>query len=69
VTVIGTLLAAAYVFRVLSRAFGLEPTPLQFVTNARSEIPALLLAFASVALLGLAAGPVWAILGFGAAPA
>ncbi|NBC49281.1 MAG: oxidoreductase [Gammaproteobacteria bacterium] len=69
VTVLGTLLAAAYVFRVLSRAFGLEPTPLQFVTNARTEIPALLLAFASVALLGLAAGPVWAVLGFGAAPA
>jgi formate hydrogenlyase subunit 3/multisubunit Na+/H+ antiporter MnhD subunit len=65
VTVVGTLLAAAYIFRVLGRAFGLEPTPLHFVTDARSEIPALLLAFASVALLGLAAGPVWAILGFG----
>jgi formate hydrogenlyase subunit 3/multisubunit Na+/H+ antiporter MnhD subunit len=68
VTVIGTLLAAAYIFRVLSRAFGLEPTPMRFVTDARAEIPALLLAVASVALLGLAAGPLWALLGFAGAP-
>jgi formate hydrogenlyase subunit 3/multisubunit Na+/H+ antiporter MnhD subunit len=65
VAVVGTLLAAAYVFRVLSRAFGVEPTPVRFVTDARAEIPALLLALASVALLGLAAGPIWALLGFG----
>lgn len=60
----GTLLAAAYIFRVLSHAFGLEPTPKRFVTDARAEIPALLLALASVALLGLAAGPIWSLLGF-----
>ncbi len=60
----GTLLAAAYIFRVLSRAFGLEPTPQCFVSDARAEIPTLLLALASVALLGLAAGPVWSLLGF-----
>lgn len=65
----GTLLAAAYVFRVLSRAFGLEPTPRRFVTDARAEVPALLLALASVALLGLAAGPVWSLLGFEGAQA
>nr|WP_207191963.1 proton-conducting transporter membrane subunit [Halochromatium roseum] len=65
----GTLLAAAYIFRVLSRAFGQEPTPQCFLTDARAEIPALLLAFASVALLGLAAGPVWSLLGFQGAPA
>lgn len=59
----GTLLAAAYIFRVLSHAFGLEPTPKRFVTDARAEIPALLLALASVALLGLAAGPIWSLLG------
>ncbi|WP_462319939.1 complex I subunit 5 family protein [Halochromatium sp.] len=65
----GTLLAAAYIFRVLSRAFGLEPTPQRFVTDARAEIPTLLLALASVALLGLAAGPVWSLLGFEGAQA
>ncbi len=59
----GTLLAAAYVFRVLSRAFGLEPTPLRFITDARAEIPALLLALVSVAVLGLASGPLWTLLG------
>jgi formate hydrogenlyase subunit 3/multisubunit Na+/H+ antiporter MnhD subunit len=64
ITVVGTLLAAAYIFRVLSRAFGLEPTPVRFVTDARAEIPSLLLALASVAVLGLAAGPLWALLGF-----
>jgi formate hydrogenlyase subunit 3/multisubunit Na+/H+ antiporter MnhD subunit len=64
VITMGTLLAAAYIFRVLSRAFGLEPTPRRFVTDARAEIPALVLALASVVLLGLAAGPLWSLLGF-----
>lgn len=63
VIAIGTLLAAAYIFRVLSRAFGLVPTPQRFVSDARAELPALLLALASVALLGLAAGPIWSLLG------
>jgi formate hydrogenlyase subunit 3/multisubunit Na+/H+ antiporter MnhD subunit len=61
----GTLLASAYIFRVLSRAFGLEPTPLKFVTDARAEVPALTLALVSVALLGLASGPLWTLLGLG----
>lgn len=65
VIAIGTLLAAAYVFRVLSRAFNLEPTPQRFVTQARTEVPALLLALASVAVLGLAADPLWRLLGAG----
>lgn len=59
----GTLLAAAYVFRVLSRAFNLEPTPRVFVTQARTEVPALLLALMSVAVLGLVASPLWRLLG------
>jgi len=66
VAVIGTLLACAYVFRVLSHAFGLEPTPVRFVTDARAEVPALMLALTSVAALGLAAGPLWTLLGFDA---
>ncbi|ESQ14815.1 MAG: hypothetical protein N838_10590, partial [Thiohalocapsa sp. PB-PSB1] len=64
IIVIGTLLAGAYVFRILSHAFGLEPTPMRFVTDARIEVPALLLALISVAVLGLAAGPLWTLLGF-----
>jgi len=48
---------------VLSRAFGLEPTPLRFITDARTEVPALLLALVSVAVLGLASGPLWTLLG------
>jgi formate hydrogenlyase subunit 3/multisubunit Na+/H+ antiporter MnhD subunit len=62
----GTLLAAAYIFRVLSRAFGLEPTPLRFITDARAEVPALVLALVSVAVLGLASGPLWTLLGLAA---
>nr|WP_206171441.1 proton-conducting transporter membrane subunit [Thiorhodococcus mannitoliphagus] len=65
VILVGTLLAAAYVFRVLSRAFNLEPTPRRFVTQARTEVPALLLALASVAVLGLAADSLWRLLGMG----
>ncbi|MFD2110552.1 complex I subunit 5 family protein [Thiorhodococcus fuscus] len=64
VILVGTLLAAAYVFRVLSRAFNLEPTPRRFVTQARTEVPALLLALTSAAVLGLAARPLWHLLGF-----
>ena len=64
IVAIGTLLAGAYVFRVLSHAFGLEPTPIRFVTDARAEVPALMLALISVAALGLAAGPLWTLLGF-----
>jgi formate hydrogenlyase subunit 3/multisubunit Na+/H+ antiporter MnhD subunit len=64
VVAIGTGLAAAYVFRVLSQAFGLEPTPLRFVTDARAEIPALVLSLISVGVLGLASGPLWVLLGF-----
>lgn len=59
----GTLLAAAYIFRVLNRAFGQEPTPLGFVTEVRTEVPALLLAVIAVAVLGLGAAPLWGLLG------
>ncbi len=59
----GTGLAAAYIFRVLGHAFGLEPTPRCFLTNARAELPAFLLAATSGVLLGLGAGPLWSLLG------
>lgn len=64
---IGTLLAAAYVFRVLSRAFNQAPTPRRFVTQASTELPALLLALTSAVVLGLGAQLLWRLMGFGAA--
>lgn len=68
IILLGTLLAAAYVFRLLTRAFGLEPTPQHFFTEARLEVPALLLAAVSVGVLGLATAPLWQLLGFGGQP-
>jgi len=55
----GSLLAAAYVFRVLGHAFG----PGEGVTRAlawgREELPALLLALTATAVLGFGAAWVW----------
>ncbi|MBN2886025.1 MAG: oxidoreductase [Chromatiaceae bacterium] len=63
VLALGTLLSAAYVFRVLSRAFNQDPTPGRFVSEARTELPALLLALLATAGLGLASAPLWRLLG------
>jgi formate hydrogenlyase subunit 3/multisubunit Na+/H+ antiporter MnhD subunit len=65
VTALGSLLAAAYVFRVLGHAFGHRPYPTRPVTVAREEWPALLLASLAVPVLGLAGAPVWTLLGSG----
>ncbi len=62
VMMVGTLLAVGYVFRVLSRAFNREPTPYRFVSDARAEVPALLLGALAAAALGLAAQPLWTLL-------
>lgn len=59
----GSLLAAAYIFRVLGHAFGHQPYPRQPVTVAREEWPALTLATMAVAVLGFAGAPVWSLLG------
>lgn len=61
----GTLLAAAYIFRVLARAFNREPTPYRFVNDARTELPALLLSMVSALVLGLLAQPLWVLLSRG----
>lgn len=62
VIMIGTLLAAAYTFRVLGHAFGQQPYPRHPVTIAIEEWPALILtAFATIGL-GLAGAPVWQLL-------
>jgi formate hydrogenlyase subunit 3/multisubunit Na+/H+ antiporter MnhD subunit len=66
VTLAGSLLAAAYMFRVLGHAFGHRPYPRRSVTVAREEWPALILTTVAVAGLGLAGAPVWNLLGGGA---
>ncbi|SDX33005.1 multisubunit sodium/proton antiporter, MrpD subunit [Thiocapsa roseopersicina] len=66
VMMVGTLLAAAYIFRVLSRAFNREPTPYRFVNDARTELPALLLGLIATFGLGIAAQPLWVLLEQGA---
>ena len=65
VTAIGSLLAAAYIFRVLGHAFGHRPYPNQPVTVAREDWPALLLAAMAALVLGLAGAPVWKLLEIG----
>ena len=65
VTAIGSLLAAAYIFRVLGHAFSHRPYPNQQVAVAREEWPALLLAAMAALVLGLAGAPVWGLLEVG----
>jgi len=66
VTATGSLLAAAYMFRVIGHSFGHRPYPHQPVTVAREEWPALLLAAMATLVLGLAGAPVWRLLETGA---
>ena len=65
VTAIGSLLAAAYVFRVLGHAFGPGSYPNIAVTVPREEWPALILTGVAAVGLGLAGAPVWSLLGIG----
>ena len=62
VTLIGSLLAAAYIFRVLGHAFGHQAYPNRAVTVATEEWPALLLTTMAAVVLGLAGAPVWRLL-------
>jgi formate hydrogenlyase subunit 3/multisubunit Na+/H+ antiporter MnhD subunit len=55
----GSLLAAAYVFRVLGHAFGQGEGAGRVLTLGREEIPALLLALVATAVLGLGAASLW----------
>jgi formate hydrogenlyase subunit 3/multisubunit Na+/H+ antiporter MnhD subunit len=66
VAVIGSLLAAAYIFRVLGHAFGHRAYPNQPVAIAREEWPALLLGVTAAVLMGLAGAPLWRLLEGGA---
>ncbi len=58
----GSLLASAYIFRVLGKAFGQSPYPTSALSNGIQEIPAMALALIATLVLGLASSPVWPFL-------
>jgi formate hydrogenlyase subunit 3/multisubunit Na+/H+ antiporter MnhD subunit len=62
----GSLLAAAYVFRVLGHAFGQGEAVTRTLAWGREEVPALLLALTATAVLGLGAAFVWGFVAPGA---
>lgn len=62
VVLAGSLLASAYVFRVLGRAFGQSPYPTNALNMGMQEIPAIALALIATLVLGLASGPIWPFL-------
>jgi formate hydrogenlyase subunit 3/multisubunit Na+/H+ antiporter MnhD subunit len=62
----GSLLAAAYMFRVLGHAFGNRAYPNVPVSMGREEWPALLLGLTATGLLGLGGAWLWPLLGGGA---
>jgi multicomponent Na+:H+ antiporter subunit D len=62
VVLTGSLLAAAYIFRVLGHAFGHRPSASAGLTVGREEIPALTLGILATAALGLGAAPLWRLL-------
>jgi multicomponent Na+:H+ antiporter subunit D len=62
VVAIGSLLAGAYVFRVLGHAFAPGEGIGRVLAWGRAESPALLLALVATVLLGLGAAQVWAFL-------
>jgi len=59
---IGSLLAAAYVFRVLGHAFGRSAYSLQAFHSIHEEWPALLLALTATLLLGFGSAWIWPFL-------
>jgi formate hydrogenlyase subunit 3/multisubunit Na+/H+ antiporter MnhD subunit len=74
IVLVGTLLAAAYVFRLLGTAFGPVTPPAtakaEGISQAAPErpgraaqAPALLMTIVAVVLLGLGAEPLWTLLG------
>jgi len=62
VVLAGSLLASAYIFRVLGQAFGNSPYPTKVLSIGMQEIPAMVLALIATLVLGLASGPIWPFL-------
>ncbi len=66
VVAIGTVLAAAYTFRVLGHAFGPGEGVAHVLAWSREELPALVLALIATVVLGLGAATVWRFVAPGA---
>ena len=66
VVALGTVLAAAYTFRVLGHAFGPGEGMTQVLSWRREELPALALALIATLVLGLGAAGVWQFVAPGA---
>ena len=66
VVAVGSLLAGAYVFRVLGHAFAPGDRDGSALAAGREELPALALALVATVVLGLAAGGLWGFLDFAA---
>ena len=62
VVLAGSLLAAAYVFRLLGQAFGQARYPFRSLYIGREEIPALGLGLMATLILGLGSAPIWPLL-------
>jgi len=62
IILIGSLLSAAYIFRLLGHAFGRIERPKRLLAIGREEVPALLLALTATLLLAFTAAPLWSIL-------
>lgn len=62
VVIAGSLLAAAYVFRLLGHAFGQGRYPSRALSIGREELPALALGLVATLMLGLASAPIWPLL-------
>jgi multicomponent Na+:H+ antiporter subunit D len=63
---LGTLLAAAYLFRLLGHAFAEGEAQPRALAWGREELPALALALGATLVLGLAGAPVWTLVAPGA---
>ncbi len=63
VVAIGSLMAAAYLFKVLNHTFGEGMEQVQAPGGSQAQLPALLLALVATLLLGLGAAPLWEFVG------
>jgi len=66
VVAIGSVLAAAYIFRVLGHAFGAGEGVAHVLAWSREELPALVLALIATLVLGIGAAYVWQFVAPGA---
>jgi hypothetical protein len=59
VVLVGSVLATAYVFRILGHAFGPGESIGRVLNRGREEIPALILALFATLILGFGSAELW----------